>query len=881
MKVSESIKDFLTARATPTNQDLVDRWHLGMETQVNVRAGDGEPVTGKKATYSDGSSTWWNIRIPHGSDGEPEWNDYVMTWPLDVHYEGIGLTGWNWQERTSKWVAFDFDGISGHAAGVGISDEDLAKVREAASSLPYVEVRRSTGGAGIHIYVYLDAIPTANHTEHAALARCILGMLSAATGFDFASHIDACGSVMWILHRKMTAENHGLEIIKASTQILSITDLPSNWRDHIDVVSRKRSKLKVSGLKDGAEEPFETLASSRRGTPLDQQHKDTIDELTRSHYSTVWLPDHHCLQTHTKALEELSRVGVFKTLSEGKHPETPNCFAFPVENGAFRVYRFHQGASEAVTWEQDGAGWTNCYFNRQPDLNLAAKVTGGVEAPDNGGYVFPSIEEAAKAVEILGQSLVIPDELQGREARLKVQKDGRVSVNVKKGKDEIAPAGWVGERGQLRKLLNLKAELKAQIADDSYADYDKLIRTLNTPDHQTAGWRLKTDEGFWSNRPKDDVKSALLYHGKTKTEADVLIGAACTHPWKIVVIPFAPEYPGGREWNIAAAQYKCQPCEGEHPHWDMILKHCFGDLDESVRKHPWCQKNGIKTGAEYGLLWAANLLREPFKPLPYLFFWGDENCGKSTFQESFEFLMTKGRVAADRALKSQNDFNGELAGAILAYVEEIDISKTPGALNKIKDWSVAPILWVRQMRTDAYSVRNTLHFVQTANDPNYCPVFPGDTRVTMIYVPDLGDREIPREKFHERLVAEAPHYLHTLLNVTLPEPDGRFRIPIIETGGKARAQSRRLPVIEKFIAEHCYQITGQKIAFADFCNRFLAWLTPEDQQKWNKRKIEQQLPSPCGIIDGAKWVGNLSWENTSTNGSPWVSENGKLLQAAE
>ena len=51
---------------------------------------------------------------------------------------------------------------------------------------------------------------------------------------------------------------------------------------------------------------------------------------------------------------------------------------------------------------------------------------------------------------------------------------------------------------------------------------------------------------------------------------------------------------------------------------------------------------GIKTGADYGLLWAANMLREPYKKLPYLFFYGGEDCGKSTYHEAFEFLMTKG-----------------------------------------------------------------------------------------------------------------------------------------------------------------------------------------------------------------------------------------------
>ena len=59
-----------------------------------------------------------------------------------------------------------------------------------------MEVRRSTGGSGLHLRTYLDSIPCENHTVHAALARAILGMMSSECNFDFASQIDCCGGVM-------------------------------------------------------------------------------------------------------------------------------------------------------------------------------------------------------------------------------------------------------------------------------------------------------------------------------------------------------------------------------------------------------------------------------------------------------------------------------------------------------------------------------------------------------------------------------------------------------------------------------------------------------------------------------------------------------------
>jgi hypothetical protein len=899
--VNQSIQAFLQAQLPRHNgQDLLERvihYLPALEIQVNVAAGNGEPVDGKRSTYTDGVNEWFNIRIPRNADSEPQWHDYELRWPLDIYAEGIGSTGWDWQVKRSRWVGFDFDSITGHAAGVGMSDAELDNVEKAAQALPYVEVRRSTGGNGLHFYVYFneEGIPTDNHTEHAALGRAILGMMSSATGFDFASQIDACGGNMWIWHRKMSKENKGLALIKPADQTLSINDLPGNWRDHIEVVTRRRTKIRIPSLQTEHEDPFELLTSSRRLVPLDESHKAVIEELGRSGFSTVWIPDYHLLQTHTKALQNLiddteqrsalKLKGFFKTISEGKHPATCNCFCFPLDNGAWRVYRFSPGTTEAETWEQDGNGWTNCFFNKTPDLNVAAKAKGGIEAPNSGGYVFPTAGDAVQVVKNLGQDIAIPEYLRDRETRLKTQKDGRVIMSIKKADpDEPTPQGWLSERGKLTRVLSIKAEMQAQANEDTYSEYDKIIRALDSTAGRHVGFVSRRADGNWAEEPKDNIKNTLLYLGRTKPEAEIILGAACHRSWKLVNLPFQSEYPGNRQWNRDAAQYRVVPTNEtpHHPHWDMVLKHCFGDLDEALKDLPWAQRANIKTGAEYGLMWAACMLRDPFQPLPYLFFYGDENCGKSTYHEAFEFLMTKGIVAADRALKNQNDFNGELAGAILAYIEEVDISTTPGAHAKIKDWVTSPVIWIRRMRTDAYPLPNTLHFIQCANTPNACPIFPGDTRITMSYVPPLPtDIEIPRMQLRAYLEQEAPHFLRTIMDITLPSVEGRLRLPVIDTHNKFRAQELKRHPLEQFILENCHAVIGEKILFSEFCDRFLEWITPEERSKWNKHKIARELPQnyPSGVhTENKKYIGNLSWEpkQPEPNARPWIVINGRL-----
>ena len=905
LTVTESLQSFFHARRkTHNGPDLLDRWTPNMETQVNVAADQGEPVTGKRNTFGDGVEEWWNIRIPKNAHAKPEFRDYKMTWPLDLHADAIGCTGWDWRARRSRWVGFDFDSITGHAAGIGVTDEQLAEVRRAAEGLPYVEARRSTGGNGLHLYVYFDedGIPTDNHTEHAALARAVLGMMSSETGFDFASQIDSCGGLLWIWARKMTPENRGLERLKAAEKELSINDLPANWRDHIEVVTRRRAKVRVQAVADEHVDPFEALASSHTAIALDDKHKTIIDELSKSGFSTVWTTDHHLLQTHTKALanlidnaekrRELGLKGIFCTISEGNDPATPNCFMFPMPDGAWRVYRFSPGITEAQTWQQDGEGWTCCYFNRLPDLAVAARAAGGAELSD-GTFQFDRARDALKAAAALGQKLELDQRWLDCEAKLKKNKKGQLVVLLKHQKatsrkncsanpetdtdSDPGPAthekpgnGWARGRGWWEHVCHVRIERKQEEAGST--EHDNILRCLYTPAGKRAGWMGKALNGRWVQQPKDDVKSALLAMGHKKTEADIIVGSAVLKAWELVNLPFQPEYPGNRRWNHGAAQYRFQPAEliddeiPRHPHWDLILQHIGQDLDPAIRKLSWAKRANIKSGADYLLAWTACLLRDPFEPLPYLFLFGPENSGKSILHESLSLLMTTGVVRADRALTNKNDFNGELANAVLCVIEEKNISLAgQTASNRIKEWVTGKTISIRKMKTDSYSQANTTHWIQCANRQDACPVFPGDTRITMIYVPDLVE-DIPKKKLLARLEEEAPHFMRTLMDLHLPPVAGRLRIPVVATDHKQQAEQLSQNALEEFLAEHCREVPGSKVLFAEFHEAFHKWLPSNNRHEWSKIKTSRMIPARFPVAAGKgnkKYIANLAWEKPS------------------
>lgn len=901
--VTKALVDFLTAkRDKHPGQDLLDKYlehGTNMETQVNVAAGQGEPVHGKRATWTDGSNEWWNLRIPKGAMDEPKFRDYKLSWPLELHADGIGSTGWDWKKRCSRWLGFDFDALTGHAAGVGIDEDALRDVQKAAEALPFVEVRKSTGGKGIHLYVYVDEVPTQNHTEHAALARCILGMMSSETGFDFASKIDCCGGVMWIWHRKLTVENQGLHLLKPTEKILGIDDLPSNWKDHVEVVRGKRHKVRVEGIKDADMDPFDKLASARRVIDLDDTHKAVIDELARSGYSTVWVSDHHLVQTHTCALQklmddedtfkELELKGFYSTTSEGTDRASPNCFMFPLPKGAFKVYRFSPGVSESNTWQQDGEGWTTCFYNHDPDLMTAARALGGAELADGKGFQFDNAEDAVEVAKALGETIKIDEKLKYREAVVRPNKDGRLLVRVNREKDEQRPSGsWAKVAGG--KFWEKVFELKTDPNEDSLGadEFDDRLRTLVTSRGESNGWYVKAYNGQWNRRPQGECKNWLQNQGLGKQEAEMILGGCVNKPWEMVVLPFQEVEPGGRRWNINAPQFKFEAAKLRedqipyHPHWDRIIEHCFCDLDGDIKKLHWAKEANIRNGYQFGLTWIACCFRDPFEPLPFLFFFGNQECGKSILHEGLSKLITKGVVNAKRALTNRSDFNGELEGGVIAVIEEEDISGSPHAYSRMKDWITTKEIWIRRMRTDSYPQPNTLHFLMMANDQSYCPVFPGDSRIMVIEVRDLlKDEEIPKKELLQLLEDEAPHFMHTLMNVTLPKAKNRMSLKVIDTDKRRTSMETSRTALESFINSSCHYAPGEKILFSEFYDRFIESLDTEDRFDWSKQKVSRGLPSdtPSGASGGKgqRYIGNLSFSPAKDpEGMPFICVSSRL-----
>jgi hypothetical protein len=870
---SIAIERFLKAK---THSDLSNLYNLYMECQVNVAQDGGKRIEGdyrgrKWHGWTDGLTTWKSFRIPFQAYSDPYYTDSEISFNLEEHVEAIGMTGWNWFDQVSKWVAFDFDALIGHSNKhtSKLTEEELENVKEAAEKIPWVTIRKSTSGKGLHLYVHLDSVGTANHHEHAALGRSILGIMSGITGFDFENRVDICGGNMWIWHRKMEGTD-GLILLKEGS---ILKDIPRHWKDHIKVVTgRKRKNLPKNIEKAGIADTFEELAGQYPKVPLDDQHKILINYLQESGAIWWWDQDHHALVTHTwwlqKAHEELSLKGFFESISPGTNLEEQNCFAFPMRKGGWAIRRFSLGVQEHVSWDQDGFGWTRTYLNREPTLQQACRAFGGIEDP-SGGFVFREAEIAMKATALLGIHFNIGNPILGRETKIKQHKDGRLIAEIEyKPTDhgEDMP-GWLPKKGKIwTKVYNIQS---ISPTETDHQNYDDLVRHLVTSQDEDYGWMIKTDNR-WRVEPISHIRVALGAIGLNNKDIVGVLGSSVFKCWTIVNKPFQSEYPGDRQWNRYAAKFRFNPSTDlenlSYTYWLKILNHCGSGLNEAVKVNSWCRANGILTGGDYLKCWIASLFQEPGEPLPYLFFYSQQQgTGKSIFHEALSLLLTKGYQRSDAALISQAGFNAELEGAIICVVEETDLRKNNMAYNRIKDWVTGRELLIHCKGKTPYHIPNTTHWIQCSNNHQSCPIFPGDTRITMGYVEPIDPLKlIPKKQFIPLLEKEANDFLAAILHLEIPPSNDRLNVPVIATADKMMLQKLNETPLERFIADELIPCPGAMIKQSEFYERFQDWLDPEDKRNWSKirvgREIPTQFPRARQRGTGQFYIGNIAWK---------------------
>jgi hypothetical protein len=862
MKKTEAIKRFLTAKTHP---DLAELYDHALECQVNVGQDGGERIQdeyrGKRWvgwTDSLSGEVWKPFRIPWNANSEPKYEDTELSYNSE-HFEAIGMTGWNWVDRCSLWVGYDFDAIIGHSEKheKKLTDKELVEIEDTVRSIPWITLRYSTSGKGRHIYVFLDRVPTNNHSEHAALARAILGMLAGITGYDFATKVDQCGSNLWVWHRRMTG--NGLKLIKQGT---ILDEVPPNWQEHLDVIRNKRSRIVPRFIDDV--DSFDDLVNQKSIVPLDEKHKQLMNWLSDGGYYCQWDNDNRMLITHSYYLElahkDLNLLGVYDTIAQGTEGTSDyNSFCYPNKKGAWVVRRYSKGVAEAPCWSQDAGGWTRCYYNQVPDFDTACRHFGGV-LMEKGGYSFNEAEMASTTAKALGLLInELPHWLLKRKCILKKSKDGNLVMSLAHESSDNPNQlnGWHLDKKVWTKVY--PARLNQSISEPDTQNYDDIIRNLVNEDNVFVGWFIRTERNVWTKQPIENMRPALISMGVDERDLSHILGSGVMKNWRLVNRPFEPEYLPDRQWNKNGAKMLFQPSGAENPQfptWNKIFTHLGKGLDATIRQHPWCKENAITSGAEYLKIWVAALFQKPLRPAPYLFLYSEEqNTGKSAFYESLQLLISdKAVIEGKIAIESKNDFSGELANAVLCYVNEVNLAKTNDkgslAYNRIKNWVTGMTITIHPKGKDPYQIPNSVHWVQTGNDPSYCPIFPGDTRITMIHVNPIPQEEIiPPHLFRKQLEKEAPDFMQEILSLEIPESNDRLIIPVVDTEEKKVAEQANTNPLHLFMNQECHYVPGKSIRLGEVTERFKNWLREhevEDVDYWTSVRVGKELPKQFG-----------------------------------
>jgi hypothetical protein len=790
-------------------------YHEGLECFVKVEQGLGEKVSNGKG-FSDGTEQWYDFRLNNPAIAKTK-----VGYDFHKRVESIGLSGWNYLTKQTEWCGFDFDSITGHKKGLSV--QELDSIIERVKEIPWITIRRSRSGKGLHLYVQINQSPEiTSHQEHRLFSKSVLSNLSALLRFDFSSKIDCCGSILWIWS-KISADGAFETIQEAKEKYLNRNP---TWKEE----GISETKKQIKGI---------TLAN--KIPELDAQHDLLIKWFANGNYTWWWDAELSMLVCHTHALavahQELKLKGIFFTIATGKDgPGDHNCFCFPLNNGAWIVRRYGIGCQEHSYWKVDKNGYTYCHFNRCVTLDTIAPIYGG-KCSSKGDYIFRDCGTVEQFLEKIStvRELGCPPWARYRNITISPIKGAKVAIKFDIEKGDGDSEDWLKRKTWWEKVIPVFEEEKI------LKPPDEVIRHV-VSSGEDAGWYIQSN-GIWVHEPRPNVKDVLSSLSYSMTEISDLLGQCILDSWTLVNEPFGDEYPGGRKWNKFSPKLLFKPTEGKHPTWDLILDHIGRSLDGPVRQNNWCVAHSVTTGAGYLLLWISVCFREPDQPTPYLFLYGPQESGKSILHEALSLLVDRGVERAEIALTDQRRFNENLAGAIICVTDEFNLAANKGAYERLKDWITAKNITIHPKGDKPFQLANTTHWMQVANNPSFCPIQFGDTRMMLLFI-DKPANPIPKQELIKRLIDEAPAFLWTIFNTEIPPPVDRMRIPVILTEEKSEHVSNNANPVEQFILDQMFPCPGHLVGFGEFCKRFQVWLDQSGGRsiEWSKRRVSASIP---------------------------------------
>ena len=426
--VSEALRNFLNARKTPANADLIERWSSAWKPRSTWRPATASPWPASGPPTPTGPITWHSIRIPKDANSEPSWNDYKLSFSFDRARRRDRLTGWDWQARRSRWVAFDFDAFTGHAKGVGISDEDLEKVKEAAMQLPYVEVRQEHGRRR---HPPLRLLRRSRHPLREPHRPRRPGPLH--PGHDVQRvqlRLRLPDRLLRRRHVDMAPEDDGREPGPRPHQAghqgahrgrpagqLAGPHRSGHAQAHQGPHQRGRRRrpgpLRGPGLQPEDHSPGRQPQGADRGPAALRLH-DPLDRRPPP------VPDAHLRPERADGRPGGQGTGADRRLRDqlpkAGTPATPTASSFPCPTAAGGSSASRPASRRPTPGARTARGGPPATSTAGRTWQTAAKTRGGMEDPDKAGYTFKTPDDAVQVAKVLGQTDITVDPMfEGRK----------------------------------------------------------------------------------------------------------------------------------------------------------------------------------------------------------------------------------------------------------------------------------------------------------------------------------------------------------------------------------------------------------------------------------------------------------------------------------
>jgi hypothetical protein len=767
------------------------------------------------------------LRNPQeGQDGSLA--DKGHTVPAGSKLIAAGTAFWEWTAKKQHRVGIDIDTDDKHANG--LTSGEFGKAFDAVKRVPWLEARRSSGGKGLHVFPkFMHPIDVSTRAEASALARVVLTLASREANFDFKAAKDCAGSNMWIY--KADAAPNAYEVVKQATAQLDPVELPPGWRE-----AKHACKTKIRCA------PSNIVVSPA--------HLEIVKQLQSIGCSIIYRSDLGCYHIHTHALQKAHQQygykGHFATVSNGTDPGQPNGFMFPLPGGAFFVKRFGN-AQEDSSWFA-GPNGQYAFLNVEVPFQKAVHHFSMNKTTKGFAFTRDNLVLMLKAV---GLHLELPMEFQGRTLFVK-SADQIAQISVEKLDTDRPIEDWTTTGKTWQRSFSIPATSEAFVEAEAIRVSD-ITRAVST-DTESTKWCIKTDN-VWIATSASEIRNVLIDHGVWDPSG--LMGRMRQRPYWLVFEPFREEYLTKRRWNREAPQLACEPAEeaSETPTWDAVFDHIGSGLDDDIEADEICKSRGITSGAQYLKLWVKLLIEKPEQRTPYLFLTSRQNnTGKTSLGVSIHHLIDPG-VAEINEEALVDKFTGELERKVVCLIEELDLrDQKKRAYAMLKRILTSKTLTIRKMRTDAYNVPNFTHFIHTANDANFVPVETEDMRIVMINVSPIT-KFIETREFEDGVRREAPSMLRQLFDMPLPEPYGRFWLPVVQTSLKESVLSGVYDTevseaeegLRKFV-EHCISKDPKAaIPISDVLSRYFAYCKKEGLYPIPKSGFLKTLRDKIGI----------------------------------